>query len=145
MVRRICHLSRFLLILNGVLAVSARGVEPSAADLEFFEKRVRPVLVERCYKCHSKESEKVKGHLLLDTREGWQKGGDGGPPSPPPRSQWRITLQNNVFIGGSVASDPRETPLRLSESPCTVRGTASLIHFSNKSYGVPLELTLRLD
>src|SRR5579862_6901898 len=39
-------------------------------DFEFFEKKIRPVLVERCYKCHSAEAEKLKGEFLLDTKEG---------------------------------------------------------------------------
>src|SRR5581483_1671666 len=50
-----------------------------AQDFEFFEQRIRPVLVESCYQCHSAGSEKVKGGLLLDTREGMLKGGDTGP------------------------------------------------------------------
>ena len=40
---------------------------PSAEQIEFFEKKIRPVLVQQCYKCHS-EGEKVKGGLLLDSR-----------------------------------------------------------------------------
>lgn len=47
--------------------------------MEFFEKKIRPILVDDCYKCHSQESQKVKGGLLLDTREGSLKGGDTGP------------------------------------------------------------------
>jgi hypothetical protein len=46
--------------------------------LEFFETKIRPVLVEHCYKCHSASSEKMKGGLLLDTREGIRKGGESG-------------------------------------------------------------------
>lgn len=44
----------------------------------FFESRIRPVLVESCYKCHSAE-EKIKGGLSLDTRDGVRHGGDTGP------------------------------------------------------------------
>src|SRR5438874_502864 len=40
----------------------------AADDFEFFEKRIRPVLVERCHKCHSAQSEKLKGGLRLDSR-----------------------------------------------------------------------------
>ncbi|MCK6446681.1 MAG: DUF1549 domain-containing protein [Planctomycetes bacterium] len=47
---------------------------PSADELEFFEKRVRPVLEERCLSCHSSELAKPKGGLVLDTREGWSRG-----------------------------------------------------------------------
>jgi hypothetical protein len=45
-------------------------------QVEFFEKKIRPVLVAECYECHN--AEKTKGGLRLDSREGWQKGGDTG-------------------------------------------------------------------
>ena len=51
----------------------------SAADLDFFEKRVRPLLVQRCFECHSAKAEKLKGGLLLDSREAVLSGGDSGP------------------------------------------------------------------
>src|SRR4030095_9427625 len=72
--------STFVLLLCS-MAGSLAGIaqeEGTIEQREFFEKRIRPVLVERCYKCHSSESEKVKGGLLLDTREGLVKGGDNG-------------------------------------------------------------------
>jgi hypothetical protein len=49
------------------------------AETEFFEKKIRPVLVEKCYQCHSAKSEKVRGGLLLDTKAGLLNGGDSGP------------------------------------------------------------------
>jgi hypothetical protein len=48
-------------------------------QMAFFEKKIRPLLVSDCYKCHSAESEKIKGSLVVDTREGLLKGGDTGP------------------------------------------------------------------
>src|SRR5262249_49068874 len=48
------------------------------SSVEFFEKRVRPVLVEHCYGCHSERAKKKRGGLLLDTRQGLRKGGDSG-------------------------------------------------------------------
>jgi cytochrome c553 len=62
---------------------------PTAEQLAFFEKKVRPVLVENCYKCHSSENDKIKGGLALDTRAGTRQGGDTGPaimPGSPDRS-----------------------------------------------------------
>src|SRR5690349_10316342 len=56
----------------------ARGAEPTTAQLEFFEKRVRPIFVEHCYSCHSTTAKKVKGGLLLDSRAGVVKGGESG-------------------------------------------------------------------
>jgi mono/diheme cytochrome c family protein len=64
-----------------LLATYARGAsaEPLAPDqLEFFERKVRPVLVEHCYSCHSAGAEKVKGDFLLDTRDGIRRGGTSG-------------------------------------------------------------------
>ncbi len=51
----------------------------SLAELDFFEKKIRPVLVESCYECHSATSKNIRGGLLLDSREGVLKGGDSGP------------------------------------------------------------------
>ena len=50
----------------------------SAADLEFFETKIRPVLVEKCYSCHSSKAEILKGGLRLDSRAGLLAGGDSG-------------------------------------------------------------------
>jgi hypothetical protein len=49
------------------------------AQTDFFEKKVRPVLVKDCYKCHSAEGGRIKGGLRLDTRDGLLKGGESGP------------------------------------------------------------------
>ena len=48
-------------------------------DDHFFETKIRPVLAEHCFSCHSTKAEKLKGGLLLDTAEGLRKGGDTGP------------------------------------------------------------------
>lgn len=73
--------SRWLMLVIGMscgLAGAADTKEPSAADIEFFEKEVRPLLVTHCYQCHSADK-KQKGGLLLDSREGLLTGGDNGP------------------------------------------------------------------
>lgn len=69
-------LSAWLLLL--LLAASA-AAEPAREQIEFFEKKIRPVLVEHCYRCHSAQASKVRGGLLLDTREDLRKGGDRWP------------------------------------------------------------------
>lgn len=64
--------------LAGVLSSSEFGKAAEPEQVEFFEKRIRPVLVEHCYKCHSAGAEKLQGKLLLDTREASHKGGESG-------------------------------------------------------------------
>src|SRR5262245_9537423 len=53
----------------------------AAADpgVQFFEQKIRPMLVEHCYRCHSAEAKKPKGNLLVDSRAALMKGGDTGP------------------------------------------------------------------
>src|SRR5437867_12822357 len=55
--------------------------DPASANFELFEKKIRPVLVEHCYTCHSAASEKLKGSLRLDFRGGVKEGGYAGPSS----------------------------------------------------------------
>jgi Protein of unknown function (DUF1549)/Protein of unknown function (DUF1553)/Planctomycete cytochrome C/EF-hand domain pair len=53
--------------------------QPTADQVAFFEKKIRPVLADQCYSCHSATAAKLKGGLLLDTHDGLRKGGDSGP------------------------------------------------------------------
>jgi hypothetical protein len=73
---------RFAAILHSsffILHSLATAAEPTREQLDFFENKIRPVLSQNCYKCHSVNSEKVKGGLLLDSREASLRGGDTGP------------------------------------------------------------------
>src|SRR5450756_2998630 len=75
-------MKKFLLLLS-VAFLSANSWRTLAADLmpsqlEFFENTIRPILVDKCYKCHSTDAEKIKGGLLLDSHDGVLKGGDSG-------------------------------------------------------------------
>ena len=58
-------------------AAPPNGSDPRGA--EFFESKIRPLLANNCYQCHSRQSKKAKGGLLLDSQEGLRKGGDSGP------------------------------------------------------------------
>src|ERR1700733_1561785 len=64
-----------------VLTVNSAFAAEDSAGVEFFEVKVRPVLVTGCFKCTSAEAAKagkLKGELLLDTRDGVKKGGENG-------------------------------------------------------------------
>jgi len=51
----------------------------AGSEDDFFEAKIRPILVQRCEGCHSAEKGKTKGGLALDSFAGWQKGGESGP------------------------------------------------------------------
>src|SRR6516165_2981390 len=81
------------------LAACLVGAQPEISDpvqVEFFEKRIRPVLAEHCYSCHSAQAAKLKGGLRLDSRDGMLKGGDMGPavvPGEPDKSRLMTAIK----------------------------------------------------
>jgi mono/diheme cytochrome c family protein len=66
--------SRMKLTALFLIPLAASAAEGDA----FFRERVEPLLKQRCYECHS-HAGKIKGGLVLDSRSGWQAGGDSGP------------------------------------------------------------------
>lgn len=66
-----------LIALHTGIALAA--VPADEAKVAFFEKNIRPILIKRCYECHSVESGKSKGGLTMDSRNAILKGGDSGP------------------------------------------------------------------
>lgn len=82
---------------NHVLAVSAilcghSLAAPTSQQIEFFESRIRPILAQECYECHSTAT-KQKGGLVLDSRAGWQAGGDSGDAIKPGDPQNSLLIQ----------------------------------------------------
>ncbi|MCC7086251.1 MAG: PSD1 domain-containing protein [Pirellulales bacterium] len=70
-----------LAVMTAVALPTAMGAadQPDAASSQrnYFEQHVRPLLIERCYECHA--GQKRSGELSLETRLGWQRGGNHGP------------------------------------------------------------------
>jgi hypothetical protein len=74
----------------GTSSLAAADLKP--ADVEFFESKIRPVLVAECYECH--DAKKQKGDLRLDYRDGLLKGGEEGPAIVPGDAKKSILLQS---------------------------------------------------
>jgi hypothetical protein len=82
MKRILCDFGTFLvLIMSSLSFVTAMAAEQTVtpSELEFFEKEIRPLLVEHCYSCHSGSSEKLQASLRVDSRDALLQGGDSGP------------------------------------------------------------------
>jgi hypothetical protein len=118
-------------------AAEPEGNRPSPEQIEFFERKIRPVLVEHCYACHSAAAKELQGELLLDRREGLLRGGGRGPamvPGDPKASLLlkalrhdelqmppEVKLPDNVISDfetwiKSGAADPRDEPAPTSTS-----------------------------
>src|SRR5262245_47447157 len=87
-------------------ALALAGAAPAArADVEFFEKKVRPVLVEHCYRCHAGKAH--KGGLRLDSRAGLLKGGDTGPAVVPGKPDESLLLRAIRHTDATLRMPPK--------------------------------------
>ena len=92
-----------------LLAGSARAeTPPSAADIQFFEQKIRPVLVANCYECHS--GAKPKGKLSIDTRDGIRRGGETGPAVVPGNVKESLLIQAVRHDGLEMPPDKPRLP-----------------------------------
>src|SRR5437016_14297048 len=97
--------------VSGLAATAQRLKEQptlSREGIEFFEKRIRPVLTEKCYKCHSAAAEKIKGGLRLDSRSGWMKGGESGPVIVPGNPEKSRLIHAVRHTDSSLQMPPKE-------------------------------------
>ena len=105
---RVNRLSLALLVATAPLLATAAESAPklSKEESDFFEAKVRPLLVANCYKCHSVEEKKSKGGLVLDSREGWQKGGEHGPAIVPGQPDQSLLIKAVRFEDADVKMPP---------------------------------------
>lgn len=82
-----------LALLMCCIEVEAANPQATPAGIAFFEKHVRPLLIERCYKCHAASAKKLRGGLLLDSDRGWREGGDSGPAIVPGKPDQSLLVQ----------------------------------------------------
>ncbi len=93
------------LLVLASLAIPTRAEEP--AGLEFFAAKVQPLLKARCYECHSHEG-KIKGGLVLDSRSGWETGGDSGPALEPGAPEKSLLVHAVRYADKDLAMPPKK-------------------------------------
>ena len=76
---RVLPLPTLLALVCSSTLLNAAPPAPTREQVEFFEKKVRPILVEQCFKCHSTAQKKNRGGLVVDSLAGLLQGGDTGP------------------------------------------------------------------
>ena len=80
----------------------------------FFESKVRPLLLEHCHECHS--GEKTKGGLALDTKAGWEKGGDSGVVIVPGKPEESLLIKAVRYHDKDLAMPPEKKGGKLPEA-----------------------------
>ncbi len=102
---KLCVVSWFAVLLTA--KVSFAAPEKSAPDsAALFEKTVRPILAENCFKCHSHAENKFKGGLALDSPASILKGGETGPAIVPSQPEKSLLLQA-VRQSGELKMPPK--------------------------------------
>ncbi|MGA0134231.1 MAG: PSD1 and planctomycete cytochrome C domain-containing protein, partial [Opitutales bacterium] len=81
---------------------------PTAEGLEFFEKKVRPILSEHCYECHSIAKNSSKGSLILDSLDGMLKGGEEGPAVVPGSLDRSLLIRAVRYHDPDLAMPPKK-------------------------------------
>lgn len=97
--------ARFLTAIISI-AGAAQAAEPTASGDAFFETKVQPVLSKRCYECHSHDK-KIKGGLALDSRSGWEQGGDNGPALRPGDLEKSLLIKAIRYVDADFAMPPK--------------------------------------
>ena len=104
----------FLLLFALGAPATALFAEKAAVQPEnftFFESKIRPVLIEHCYECHSAEAEKSKGGLLVDSRQGLRQGGDQGPAVVPGKPEESLLLVALTHADPDLEMPPKKAKL----------------------------------
>jgi mono/diheme cytochrome c family protein len=96
-------------------ALSALSLFADASGLEFFEKKIRPVLVENCYSCHSAEAENIRGQFRLDTRQGLLAGGASGPAIVPGDPGNSLLIRAVRYTDPALQMPPKDRKLSEAE------------------------------
>jgi Protein of unknown function (DUF1553)/Protein of unknown function (DUF1549)/Planctomycete cytochrome C len=114
LIRWICPVVTLgLLTIAGVPACGQEPDDPAppsltTEQLNFFESKIRPVLVEHCYACHSADAANPGGGLRLDSRNAWVNGGDSGPAIEPGRPDDSLILEAIRYETEGFQMPPRK-------------------------------------
>src|SRR5690242_6333428 len=97
------RLSVLFVVVTSNFALAAG---PNPKQLEFFERKIRPVLAQHCYKCHSADAEKLEASLRLDSKAGTLAGGDSGPALVPGNSKASLLVKALRYKSKDLSMPP---------------------------------------
>jgi cytochrome c553 len=96
-----------MVLIPGRLAANEPTSLPTPEALDFFERRIRPVLAEHCYSCHGPDPAQRKGGLRLDTRDGLRRGGHSGPALVPGDSDASLLIEAVRYTNPDLEMPPK--------------------------------------
>src|SRR5687768_13154330 len=96
------------------LAICTFSADVRPEERAYFEQKIRPILVKRCYSCHGPEAKTFKGDLRLGVPSGWRKGGESGEPAIVPKKPTESLLLKAVNHDG-LEMPPKSPKIPASE------------------------------
>jgi hypothetical protein len=124
---------RWGIVLGLTMAVAATAcAQPSADDLAFYESKVRPLLIDHCYSCHSATASKLKGELRLDSPSAWMKGGASGPALVAGKPDESLIVQ-------AVRRNHKDVEAMPPQKPLTADQVAVLVDWVRRGAPAPAE------
>ena len=101
-------------LLFGAATNDVVRADDAARGVEFFEKKIRPLLVKHCYECHGPAEASAK--LRLDSRAGWEKGGNGGPAIVPGDPSASLLIRAVSHRDPQLKMPPKDAGGKLSDA-----------------------------
>ncbi len=105
------HIGRALYVALFASFITVHAAAPSSEQAEFFESKIRPILVDHCYECHSAKSKSIKGGLRMDTRDALLKGGDSGPAIIPHDAEKSLLIKAVRYTNADLQMPPKNKRL----------------------------------
>ena len=96
-----------LTAITALLPATVTFAQNDTSGHDFFESKIRPALVEHCYECHSQDAKKIKGGLLLDTRDASLHGGDSGAAVVPGKLNDSLLITAISYADSSLEMPPK--------------------------------------
>ena len=124
--RLVGSLTLALLAVSPAIASAQVTPRDDAAKVEFFEKKVRPLLVDNCYSCHSADTNS-KGGLRVDDRNGLLNGGNGGAAIVPGNPEDSLLIQAILYTDDNLKMPPKKqlSPEQIADLTQWVRDGAA--------------------
>jgi hypothetical protein len=103
----LAHAVAYVVLSHAVMATDA------VAQTEFFENRIRPILIDNCYDCHGPDE--ASGKLRLDSKSGWKHGGEGGPAIVPGDPTASLLIRAVSYRNAELKMPPEDAGGKLTQ------------------------------
>ena len=111
----------FITVLAFLCDLSNALAEEKQSELKYFEDRVRPLLAKHCYECHGEDI--TEGKLRLDTKNGWERGGDRGPAIVPGDPSASLIIRAVSYRDEKLRMPPKSTGRKLTDAELDILTT----------------------